>query len=76
MAIAFTLIETARLNKVDPQGWLAWVLAQIADHKITRLDELMPWRCAARAAQLPTRDRRQSANTGRSPRATVGVACL
>jgi hypothetical protein len=50
MAIAFTLIETAKLNKVDPQAWLTWVLAQVADHKITRLDGLMPWRYAAIAA--------------------------
>ena len=50
MAIAFTLIETAKLNDVDPQAWLTWVLAQIADHKITRLDELLPWRYAAIAA--------------------------
>ena len=46
MAIAFTLIETAKLNKVDPQTWLTRVLVQIAGHKITRLDELMPWRYA------------------------------
>jgi transposase len=50
MAIAFTLIETAKLNNVDPQAWLTWVLEQIADHKITRLDELLPWRYAAGAA--------------------------
>ncbi|MCP4317128.1 MAG: IS66 family transposase [Hyphomicrobiales bacterium] len=50
IAIAFTLIETAKLNGVDPQAWLTWVLAQIADHKITKLDELMPWRYAAKAA--------------------------
>lgn len=43
MAIAFTLIETAKLNKVDPQAWLTWVLERIADHKINRLDELVPW---------------------------------
>lgn len=43
MAIAFTLIETAKLNKVDPQAWLTWVLERIAGHKINRLDELMPW---------------------------------
>jgi len=43
MAIAFTLIETAKLNKVDPQAWLMWVPERIADHKINRLDELMPW---------------------------------
>ena len=50
MAIAYTLIETAKMNNVDPQGWLTWVLAQIADHKITRLDERLPWRYAAQAA--------------------------
>ena len=49
-AIAYTLIETAKLNNVDPQAWLTWVLAQIADHKITRLNELFPWRYAAIAA--------------------------
>ena len=43
MAIAFTLIETAKLNKVDPQAWLTDVLSCIADRKITKLDELMPW---------------------------------
>jgi transposase len=45
-AIAYTLIETAKLNGVDPQAWLTDVLSRIADHKITRLDELMPWRYA------------------------------
>ena len=42
-AIAYTLIETAKLNGVDPQAWLTDVLGRIADHKITTLDELMPW---------------------------------
>jgi transposase len=42
-AIAYTLIETAKLNSVDPQAWLTDVLTRIADHKITRLSELMPW---------------------------------
>ncbi len=45
-AVAYTLIETAKLNGVDPQAWLTDVLSRIADHKITRLDELMPWRYA------------------------------
>ena len=44
MAIAFTLIETAKLNGVDPQAWLTWVLERVADHKFNRLDELMPWK--------------------------------
>ena len=42
-AIAYTLIETAKLNGVDPQAWLADTLACIADHKINRIDELLPW---------------------------------
>lgn len=50
MAIAYTLIETAKLNDVDPQAWLTWVLGRIADQKITRLDQLLPWRYAAEAA--------------------------
>ena len=43
MAIAFTLIETAKLNGVDPQAWLTDILGRIADHKINRIDELLPW---------------------------------
>lgn len=42
-AIAYTLIETAKLNGVVPQAWLADTLARIADHKINRIDELLPW---------------------------------
>jgi len=42
-AIAYTLIETCRMNKVDPEAWLRWVLARVADHKMNRLDDLMPW---------------------------------
>jgi transposase len=49
-AIAYTLIETAKLNGVDPQAWLTDTLARIADHKITRIDDLLPWRYAASAA--------------------------
>ncbi|WP_426038199.1 IS66 family transposase [Cypionkella sp. TWP1-2-1b2] len=42
-AIAYTLIETAKLNSVDPQEWLADTLARIPDYKITRVDDLLPW---------------------------------
>lgn len=42
-----TLIETARMNKIDPEAWLGWVLARVADHKINRLDDLMPWNWTA-----------------------------
>lgn len=43
-AIAYTLIETAKLNAVDPQAWLADTIARIPDYKITKVDDLMPWR--------------------------------
>ena len=42
MTIA-SLIETAKLNDVDPQTWLADVLARIAAHPASRLDDLLPW---------------------------------
>jgi len=38
-----TLVQTAKLNDVDPQAWLADVLARIADHKINDLAALLPW---------------------------------
>jgi hypothetical protein len=31
------------MNKVDPEAWIRWVLARVADQKMIRLDELMPW---------------------------------
>ena len=46
-AVMMTLIHTAKLNDVDPQAWLADVLARINDHAIHRLDELLPWNWAA-----------------------------
>jgi transposase len=51
-AIMFTLIQTAKLNGVDPQAWLADVLARIADHNSRRLDQLLPWNWKAAAQQL------------------------
>jgi len=42
-AAAYTLIETAKLNGLDPQAWLTEVLGRIAEHKINRIDELLPW---------------------------------
>jgi hypothetical protein len=44
-AIAFTLIETAKLNGVDPHAWLADTRSRIPNYKITKVDELLlPWR--------------------------------
>jgi len=42
-AFMVTLITTAKLNDIDPQAWLADVLANIADTPIRRLEQLLPW---------------------------------
>jgi transposase len=42
-AAMYSLIVTAKLNDVDPQAWLADVLARIAEHPAHRIDELLPW---------------------------------
>ncbi len=42
-AALYTLIETARLNDVDPRAWLADVLARINDHPAKAIDDLLPW---------------------------------
>jgi transposase len=42
-AVMATLIMTAKLNNIDPQAWLADVLARIAAHPAHRLDDLLPW---------------------------------
>ena len=42
-AVMYTLIQSARLNDIDPQAWLADVLARINDHNVHRLDQLLPW---------------------------------
>jgi len=39
----YSLIVTAKMNDIDPQAWLADVLARIADHPVQRLEELLPW---------------------------------
>ncbi|WP_299951153.1 IS66 family transposase [Hyphomonas sp. BRH_c22] len=50
-AIAYTLIETARLNDVDPQAWLTHILSRIADHPINRVADLAPWNFPDRSAR-------------------------
>jgi hypothetical protein len=42
-AAMYTLIGTAKLNDIDPQAWLADVIARISDMPVSRLHELLPW---------------------------------
>jgi transposase len=42
-AAIYTLIETAKLNDIDPQAWLADVLARLHDYPAKQLGELLPW---------------------------------
>lgn len=46
-AFMYTLIVTAKLNDVDPQAWLADVLARMPNMPVSRLTELLPWNWAA-----------------------------
>ena len=49
LARAMTIIETAKMNGLDPQAYLADVLDRIHDHKVNRLTELLPWNWAPAA---------------------------
>jgi len=51
-AVMYTLLQTAKLNAVDPRAWLADVLARINDHPINRIEDLMPWNWSAASAKL------------------------
>jgi transposase len=48
----YTLIETVKLNGLDPEAYLRDIIARIADHPINRIDELLPWTWKAVADKL------------------------
>jgi hypothetical protein len=50
-AAIYTLLGTAKLNGLNPQAYLSYVLARIAEHRINRIDELLPWNVADAIAE-------------------------
>lgn len=51
-ALFYSLVETCRLNGVEPEAWFTDVIARIGNHPINRIDELLPWNWrAAREVQ-------------------------
>jgi len=50
-AIIYSLVESCKLNNIDPQRYLHYVLERIADHPINRIDELLPWNVADKLNQ-------------------------
>jgi hypothetical protein len=43
-ACFYTILETCRMNQINPQAYLSDVLGRIADHPIHKIDDLLPWR--------------------------------
>ena len=47
----YSLIVTAKMNDINPQAWLADVLARFAEHPAKRIDDLLPWNWRPRTPQ-------------------------
>src|SRR6185295_11608977 len=47
-AAMYSLLGTAKLNGVDPEAYMSYVLARIADHPLQQIDQLLPWNTPVR----------------------------
>jgi hypothetical protein len=45
-AAMYSLIGSCKINGINPRAYLEYVLTHIADHKVNRIDELLPWNVA------------------------------
>jgi transposase len=79
-AAIYTLVATATLNDINPQAWLADVLAGLPDHPAKRIHELLPWNWrlqnVAHAARAQSAIRPKRPNQGPSPDACSGTGHL
>jgi len=53
-AAIYSLIGSAKLNRLDPEAYLRPVLTRIPDHPINRIEELLPWNINSTSAEVST----------------------
>jgi transposase len=59
-AAIYSLLNSAKLNGIDPEAHMRHVLERIADHKINAVDQLLPWNVTLNADQTQQQDQQQN----------------